>query len=74
MLEIRRNAKQLVERLEQGESFRITYRNRTVGELYPAAKEGGVSSGDPIYSIAEQAEDLGGGLDARGADALIYGE
>ncbi|MFM7374259.1 MAG: hypothetical protein ACKO39_03790, partial [Chthoniobacterales bacterium] len=35
MLEIRRNAKGLVERLGRGESFRITYRNRTVGELFP---------------------------------------
>ena len=73
MLEIRKNAKRLVERLEQGDSFRITYRNRTVGEIHPAWSKRGISSDDPIYSVAEEAEDLGGNLDARTADRLIYG-
>lgn len=73
MLEIRRNAKQMVERLEQGESFRLTYRNRTVGELHPAVKSGGGSADDPIYSLCDEAEDFGGSLSARSADALIYG-
>ena len=73
MLEIRRNAKRLVERLEQGESFRLTYRNRAVGEVHPAARSGGVTPDDPIYAVFDEAEDLGGGLSTESADALIYG-
>ncbi len=72
MLEIRRNAKGLVERLGRGECFRITYRNRTVGELFPPRMKKGIGAGDPAYRVAESAEDLGGGLDARQADELIY--
>ena len=73
MLEIRRDAKALVERLARGECFRITYRNKTVGELFPPARMSEVASDDLAYRSAECAEDLGGGLDARVADSLIYG-
>ena len=72
MLEIRRNAKGLVRRLAHGECFRITYRNHPVGELFPPTSKQGVTSKDPVYCLAETAEDLGGGLDARKADELIY--
>ena len=72
MLEIRRNAKGLVRRLARGECFRITYRNHPVGELFPPASKQGVTSQDSVYCLAEAAEDLGGGLDARRADELIY--
>ncbi|MCX6880774.1 MAG: hypothetical protein NTW21_44275 [Verrucomicrobia bacterium] len=73
MIGIRRDAKALVERLARGECFRITYRNKTVGEFIPPARMSAVSSDDLAYRVAESAEDLGGGLDARAADALIYG-
>lgn len=67
MLEMRRNAKGVVERLRRGESFRVTYRNRTVGELTPPETRYEISADDPVYRIAEAAEDLGGGLDPREA-------
>lgn len=72
MLEIRRNAKGVVRQLERGACFQVTYRNRKVGELYPPQRKPGVTSQDPVYRIAEAAEDLGGTLDARQADELIY--
>lgn len=72
MLEVRQNTKSVVGRLQQGESFRLTYRNRLVGELRPALAARIISSEDPVYRVAESAEDLGGGLDARRADDLIY--
>lgn len=72
MLEVRQNTKGVVGRLLRGESFRLTYRNRLVGELVPTAAAKSISSDDPVYRLAESAEDLGGGLDARRADALIY--
>ena len=74
MLEIRKNAKALVERLDQGESFRITYRNRCVGELYPLRSNEGISKDDPVYRVAESAEDLGGTLEPGEADRIIYGK
>ena len=73
MLEIRRNAKGLVERLARGESFRITYRNRTVGELFPPKARYEIGADDPVYRVAEVAQDLGGGMDSREADRIIYG-
>lgn len=74
MLEIRQNAKGLVERLGRGESFRITYRNRTVGELFPPkSKADKIGADDPVYRVAEAAEDLGGGMDSRKADSIVYG-
>ena len=73
VLEIRRNAKGLVERLGRGESFRITYRNRTVGELFPPKASYEVSPDDPVYRVAEMAEDLGGGMNSREIDRIVYG-
>ena len=72
MLDVRKNTKSLVGRLLRGESFRLTYRNRPVGELLPTARKGSISSDDPVYRVADHAEDLGGGLEARAADGLIY--
>lgn len=72
MLDVRKNTKSLVGRLLRGESFRVTYRNRPVGELFPTARGKSISSDDPVYRLAEHAEDLGGRLDARAADAMIY--
>ncbi|MFZ4774867.1 MAG: hypothetical protein ACOYM3_05875 [Terrimicrobiaceae bacterium] len=72
LLDVRRNAKILVGRLIRGESFRITYRNRLVGELFPLRKNQPIEISDPVYAVSEHAEDLGGTLDARAADALIY--
>ena len=73
MLEIRRNTKGLVERLGRGESFRITYRNRTVGELFPPKVSYEIRADDPVYRIAEMAEDLGGVMDSREIDRIVYG-
>jgi len=61
MLDVRENAKSLVGRLLRGESFRITYRNRPVRELFPTARGRSVSSSGPVYHLADHSEDLGGG-------------
>ena len=72
MLEIRRNAKGVVDRLGRGESFRVTYRNRTVGELTPPEKRDLIRKDDPVYRIAEAAGDFGGGMDSREVDRIVY--
>ncbi len=72
LLDVRRNAKGLVGRLVRGESFRLTYRNRPVGELFPLKKNQPIEISDPVYAVFEHGEDLGGTLDSRAADALIY--
>ena len=74
MLEIRRNARGLVERLSRGESFTITYRNQPVGELRPVTEVTAVQEDDPVYRLGTRAEDLGDSLDAQQADTLLYGE
>ena len=53
MLDVRKNTKSLVGRLLRGESFRITYRNRPVGELFPATGGKRISSDDPVYRLAK---------------------
>lgn len=73
MLEIRRDARGLVQKLARGECLTLTYRNRAIGELRPIAQPVERSADDPVYRLAERAEDLGGSLDARAADALLYG-
>ena len=74
MLEIRRNARGLVERLRRGESFTVTYRNQPVGELRPVTEVTAVHEDDPVYRLGDRAEDLGESVDARQADTLLYGE
>ncbi len=74
MLEIRRNARGLVERLRRGESFTVTYRSQPVGELRPVSDDSAVREDDPVYRLADRAEDLGESLDALQADTLLYGE
>jgi hypothetical protein len=32
-----------------------------------------ISPDDPVYRIAEIAEDLGGGMDSREIDRIVYG-
>lgn len=40
--------------------------------IYPPQRKPGVTPQDPVYRIAEAAQDFGGTLDARQADDLIY--
>ena len=72
MLEVRRNTRSLVESLARGEAFTITYRNRPIGELRPISSPSAGAADDPVYGLADCAEDLGGALSAREADAAIY--
>lgn len=72
MLEIRRDTRGLLRKLARGECFTVTYRNRPVGELRPIPQRSDPSPDDPAYQLGKQAEDLGGGLDARTADRLLY--
>lgn len=74
MLELRRNTRGLVERLQRGESFTITYRNQPIGELRPVRGVSELREDDPVYRVADRAEDLGESMDASQADTLLYGE
>lgn len=74
MLEVRENTKALVESLARGEAFTLTYRNRPIGELRPIKSAESYGADDPVYGLTDYAEDLGGGLSARDADAALYGQ
>lgn len=73
MLELRTRAGELVRRLQGGESFALSYRNRVVGEIRPVLGEAAPVGEDPAYRLGEVAEDLGEGLNAEAADQLLYG-
>jgi antitoxin (DNA-binding transcriptional repressor) of toxin-antitoxin stability system len=74
MLELRNNARQLVDRLLRGEAFELSYRNRVVARILPVWKEPVAARVDPVYTMAGDAEDIGAGLQAAEADQLLYGE
>lgn len=74
MLELRQNALSLVKGLERGEGFALSYRNRVVGHIQPVLRDVTVGEGDPVFSLADSAEDLGESLSAAEADRLLYGE
>lgn len=74
MLEIRKDARRIVERLQRGEAFILSYRNRNVGRIEPILDPPAAPEDDPVYRIASHAENLGEALSAAEADQVLYGE
>lgn len=74
MLEVRRSPRLLVEQLSRGETFELTYRNRVVARIQPVLDEAPGAERDPVYALADGAEDLGPGLSAAEADQMLYRE
>lgn len=74
MLEVRRSPRHLVEQLARGETFELTYRNKLVARIQPVLRESSGRGRDPVYALADGAEDLGPGLTTEEADKALYGE
>lgn len=72
MLDVRQRSREIVDRLNRGEAFRLTYRNRLVAELRPVVSQPEESADDAIYGLSDHAEELGGELTASEADRLLY--
>ena len=71
MLEFRRHAQEIVERVRDGQRMLLTYRGKPMARLEPP--EPAVSAEDPIYSLSDLADDTGSSLTNRQMDEEIYG-
>jgi prevent-host-death family protein len=73
VLEFRRDAKQVIGRLRQGQRIVLTYRGKPVARMEPIA-ETFIAEDDPIYSLADLAAPGLNTLSNEEMDRLIYEE
>ena len=72
MLELRKNAHSIIEKVEKGQPFVLTYRGRPVARLQPLEDE--PRGDDPIYSLAGMADSKGKSLTNMEIDQELYGQ
>ena len=72
MVELRRDAEGVLQRVGRGERLVLTYRGRPVARLEPITRPA-TSPSDPIYCLAEISVDRGESLDNEEMDAIVYG-
>ena len=53
MLEIRKNARQILNKVGKGETLLLTYRGKPIAEIHPVVKDNAISLDDPFYKITE---------------------
>ena len=73
MVEFRQNAERVIRRVQQGECMVLTYRGRSVARIEPVYPEE-VHESDPIYKLADHADDTGQSLSNEEMDATVYGD
>jgi len=71
MLQLRQNALAVIRGAQRGQRFILTYRGRPMARIEPLAPA--VSPSDPIYRLAELADDTAGTLTNRDIDDALYG-
>ena len=71
MVELRRDAESILQRVGRGERLVLTYRGRPAARLEPFT-ESTTSADDPIYRLAELSVDQGGSLTNEEMDAIVY--
>ena len=71
MLELRKNAQEIVEKVERGQPYLLTYRGRPVARIEPI--ETSAQKDDPFYSLGELADSEGKSLTNRQIDEALYG-
>jgi antitoxin (DNA-binding transcriptional repressor) of toxin-antitoxin stability system len=72
MLDLRKNAKQIVDRAQHGERMLLLYRGQPAMMLEPYHEEKEDFSDDPLFSLPEIAEE-GESLSNEQIDEIIYG-
>ncbi len=72
MLELRKNAKQVVERAQHGERMLLLYRGAPAMVLEPYREEKEDYTNDPIFSLSTAAES-GESLSNEEMDEVLYG-
>lgn len=73
MVELRRDAEGILQRVGRGERLVLTYRGQPAARLEPIA-ESNTPADDPIYRLAELSVDQGGSLTNEEMDAIVYGQ
>lgn len=73
MVELRRDAEAILQRVGRGERLVLTYRGRPAARLEPFA-ETAPPADDPIYHLTEVSSDRGDSLTNEEMDAIVYGQ
>jgi antitoxin (DNA-binding transcriptional repressor) of toxin-antitoxin stability system len=75
MLELRQNAADIMNGLDKGINYKLTYRGKTVGKLVPADKSGeGIPKDDAIHHLEDFISDGPvGKLTNEDIDSVLYG-
>lgn len=71
MLELRKDAENIIRQVQQGEHFMLTYRGKAVAKLEPV-REQSIATDDPFYQLCSLADEQGETLTNEAMDALIY--
>jgi len=72
MLEFRRAAEQVLDRVRKGQRLILTYRGKPVARIEPVQSED-VDGGDPFYSLTAPANFKAKSMTNRQMDDTIYG-
>ena len=71
MLEFRRNAREVIEKISSGECMVLTYRGKPMVRLEPVEEER-IREDDPFYKLPEMAEEDGESMSNEEMDRTIY--
>jgi antitoxin (DNA-binding transcriptional repressor) of toxin-antitoxin stability system len=71
MLEFRRNARELIDRISGGERMVLTYRGKPVVRLEPIEKDR-IREDDPFYKLPEAAHSGGESMSNEEIDRTVY--
>lgn len=73
MLDFRLHAEKIISQVQKGQRVVLTRRGKPVARLEPI-EEGGKSSDDPIYGLADLGDEAGESLDNSQIDEILYGK
>lgn len=73
ILEFRRNAEAIINKVSKGKRMLLTYRGKPVIRLEPVI-DVPISSDDPFYTICDLAASKGGSLANEEIDKILYGK
>ena len=74
MLEFRRHARKIVERVHNGQRLILTYRGRPMARMEPLEDADEIRANDPFYRLAKIADGTGRSMTNRDMDEAIYGK
>ena len=72
MLEMRKSARHILNKVGKGETLLLTYRGKPIAEIHPVAKDDAISRDDPFYNITELATGDSKPLTNEDIDKILY--